>query len=236
VRAAATPLAAPVSSLVHFAIELSEQLPQAPAGDRNEHGKQDDVAGRHHVRSISPRASIRSGGVARQSFASKNIPAHEEAKAPARRESAGPRFRKPLGFSLAFPGRNLDQRPTARKTTQIMMMRKPSQIVSMTSCLSRSGVNQFLPRLAMLNAEVRQGVRVVSHGDGQDLAPRQDACYTRWPGHCLAPNGTPATPVDAFVGGRVIAPTLAKMRQSQDARRPINPGLARSVPGLNFAP
>jgi hypothetical protein len=70
-----------------------------------------------------------------------------------------------------------------------MMMRKPSQIVSMTSCLSRSGVNQFLPRLAMLNAEVRQGVRVVSHGDGQDLAPRQDACYTRWPGHCLAPKG-----------------------------------------------
>jgi hypothetical protein len=44
-------------SLVHFAIELSEQLPQAPAGARSEHGKQ-DIAGRHHVRSI-PRARPR---------------------------------------------------------------------------------------------------------------------------------------------------------------------------------
>ena len=35
-------------SLVNFAIELSEQLPQAPADGRNEPDKQDDVAGRHH--------------------------------------------------------------------------------------------------------------------------------------------------------------------------------------------
>jgi hypothetical protein len=102
-----------------------------------------------------------------------------------------------------------------------MMMRKPSQIVSMTSCLSRSGVNQFLPRLAMLNAEVRQGVRVVSHGDGQDLAPRQDACYTRWPGHCLAPNGTPATPVDAFVGGGLSPQRWPRCDKARTLDKPI---------------
>jgi hypothetical protein len=49
------------------------------------------------------------------------------------------------------------------------MMTKPSQSVSMTSCLSRSGVNQFLPR--------------IGNGDGQDLASGRDACYTRWPEH-----------------------------------------------------
>jgi hypothetical protein len=32
----------------------------------------------------------------------------------------------------------------------------------------------------------------------KDLASRQDACYTRWPGHC-EPSCIPAT-IDAFVG------------------------------------
>ena len=35
--------------------------------------------------------------------------------------------------------------PTTRKSVQMMMTRKPSQIASMASCLSRSGVNQFPP-------------------------------------------------------------------------------------------
>jgi hypothetical protein len=34
--------------------------------------------------------------------------------------------------------------PTARKTIQMMVTRKANQIDSMTSCLRRSGVNQFL--------------------------------------------------------------------------------------------
>jgi hypothetical protein len=37
-------------------------------------------------------------------------------------------------------------RRTSRKTIQMMVTRKPSQIVSMTSCLRRSGVNQIPPR------------------------------------------------------------------------------------------
>jgi hypothetical protein len=37
--------------------------------------------------------------------------------------------------------------PTTRKTVQMMVTRKPNQIASMTSRLSRSGVNQFPPRL-----------------------------------------------------------------------------------------
>jgi hypothetical protein len=48
-----------------------------------------------------------------------------------------------------------------------------------------------------------------------DLASRQGACYKRGR-DTASTNGIPATPIDAFVGG---GPTLAKMRQSQDARR-----------------
>jgi hypothetical protein len=33
----------------------------------------------------------------------------------------------------------------------MMVTRQPNQIVSMTSCLSRSGVNQFLPRIIGLS-------------------------------------------------------------------------------------
>jgi hypothetical protein len=51
-------------SLVNFAIEVSEQQPQAPAGARNGHGKQDDVAGRHPVWSF-PRASLSESAINR---------------------------------------------------------------------------------------------------------------------------------------------------------------------------
>jgi hypothetical protein len=52
-----------------------------------------------------------------------------------------------LTLHWSWSERPASYRPTTRKTIQMMVTRKPSQIVSMTSCLSRSGVNQFLPRI-----------------------------------------------------------------------------------------
>jgi hypothetical protein len=95
-----------------------------------------------------------------------------------------------------------------------MMMRKPSQSVSMTSCLSRSGVNQFLPGWRRCCSD-RAGRRVRTRSTGwawsrmvtaRSLGSRQDACYTEVAGTLLAPTASRPRPSMLSWGEMVYDP------------------------------